>query len=96
MIVELLPSENDQTYFVNMNDKQRKSIRTFRYYLDNRFGHGFWHVMVHSVPYVGPLYLNNQVVDNDTFRDLMYDVSRKVNLDINYLIEDYNLFRFKR
>ncbi|MCE7736113.1 MAG: hypothetical protein GPJ54_14620 [Candidatus Heimdallarchaeota archaeon] len=96
MIAELQLSNYDHTHFENVDDRQRRTMRTIRFYLDHKFGHGFWHRMVQTVSYVGPMYHNNMTLDDRILLDLMYTISKIVNLSLNYLIEDYNLFRFKK
>ncbi len=95
MIAQLLNHELDHSHFEDIKPINIRNLRNFRFYLDFKFGHGFWHALIHTHNYIGHLYLHNYDIDDKLLLDLVHVVAQKVNLNENYLLEEYNLFVFK-
>ncbi|MHA2030126.1 MAG: hypothetical protein ACW99A_07655 [Candidatus Kariarchaeaceae archaeon] len=95
MIVELQQFENRDTRPDNQNTKNRRTLLNFRYYLDNRFGHGFWHSLMNSEQIIRAMYFHEPTRNDEMVHDIIYLVAQRVNLSKTYIEEDFNLFLFK-
>ena len=95
MIAQLLYHQLDHSHFESVKPKNIRNLRNFRFYIDFKFGHGFWHTLVQTHNYIGHMYMHNFDLDDKLLSDLISIIAKIVNLDENYLFEEFNLYVFK-